>query len=189
MQNSAEKLGWRTVREVCKGVVWATAFGLVGSDVVGHPARVEGASMKPLLHGDSDNDTGKRDWIFLSRWAVRSYEIQRGDVIVFRAPKSPERLWVKRVIGIEGDLIRTLSYKKTFVRVPEGRCWVEGENQKTSLDSNSFGPLPVGLVYAKATHIIWPPSRWQRIDVSSLRKPVKQSPFALMSTLDDEDLD
>lgn len=55
----------------------------------------------------------------------------------------------------------TKGYKSNVVRVPEGHCWVEGDHTGHSMDSNSFGPVSLGLVTAKATHIIWPPSRWQ----------------------------
>uniref|UniRef100_T1H1T8 Mitochondrial inner membrane protease subunit 2 n=1 Tax=Megaselia scalaris TaxID=36166 RepID=T1H1T8_MEGSC len=35
---------------------------------------------------------------------------------------------IKRVVGLQGELVKTLSYKKEFVRVPEGHCWVEGDH-------------------------------------------------------------
>lgn len=45
--------------------------------------------------------------------------------------------------------------------MPEGHCWVEGDHTGHSMDSNCFGPVSLGLVTAKATCIVWPPSRWQ----------------------------
>lgn len=62
-----------------------------------------------------------------------------------------------------GDVIATLSYKKDIVRVPAGHCWIEGDHTGHSMDSNNFGPVSLGLVTAKATCIVWPPSRWQCI--------------------------
>lgn len=29
------------------------------------------------------------------------------------------------------------------------------------MDSNTFGPVPLGLITGKATFIVWPPTRWQ----------------------------
>ena len=29
---------------------------------------------------------------------------------------------------MQGDVVETLGYKKPFVRVPEGHCWVEGDH-------------------------------------------------------------
>ncbi|XP_071391050.1 mitochondrial inner membrane protease subunit 2-like [Centroberyx affinis] len=80
-----------------------------------------------------------------------------------RSPRNPQQKIIKRVIGLEGDFIRTLGYKNRFVRVPDGHFWIEGDHHGHSLDSNSFGPVSVGLLHGRASHIIWPPNRWQRI--------------------------
>uniref|UniRef100_A0A3Q4HRQ9 Helix-turn-helix domain-containing protein n=1 Tax=Neolamprologus brichardi TaxID=32507 RepID=A0A3Q4HRQ9_NEOBR len=60
----------------------------------------------------------------------------------------------------------TLAYKNRYVRVPDGHFWIEGDHHGHSLDSNSFGPVSVGLLHGRASHIIWPPNRWQRITAS-----------------------
>ncbi|CAB1436595.1 unnamed protein product [Pleuronectes platessa] len=60
----------------------------------------------------------------------------------------------------------TLSYKNRYVRVPDGHFWIEGDHHGHSLDSNSFGPVSVGLLHGRASHIIWPPQRWQEIKAS-----------------------
>ncbi|KAJ4923545.1 hypothetical protein JOQ06_004083 [Pogonophryne albipinna] len=62
--------------------------------------------------------------------------------------------------------VTTLGYKNRFVRVPDGHFWLEGDHHGHSLDSNSFGPVSVGLLHGRASHIIWPPNRWQRIAAS-----------------------
>ncbi|TDH09871.1 hypothetical protein EPR50_G00092580 [Perca flavescens] len=83
-----------------------------------------------------------------------------------QSPKNPQQKIIKRVIGLEGDFIRTLGYKNRYVRVPDGHFWIEGDHHGHSLDSNSFGPVAVGLLHGRASHIIWPPNRWQRIKAS-----------------------
>ncbi|KAF7661113.1 hypothetical protein LDENG_00267980 [Lucifuga dentata] len=80
-----------------------------------------------------------------------------------RSPRNPQQKIIKRVIGLEGDLIRTLSHKNRYIRIPDGHFWIEGDHHGHSLDSNSFGPVSVGLLHGRASYIIWPPSRWQRI--------------------------
>ncbi|KAH0662059.1 hypothetical protein KY284_026990 [Solanum tuberosum] len=50
------------------------------------------------------------------------------------------------------------------VVIPEGHCWVEGNNQTWSLDSRSFGPIPLGLVRGKVTHVVWPPQRVAKVE-------------------------
>lgn len=62
-----------------------------------------------------------------------------------------------------GDVINTLGYKRQYVHIPEGYCWVEGDHTGNSLDSNTFGPVSLGLITAKATLVVWPPARWQRL--------------------------
>ncbi|KFM78284.1 Mitochondrial inner membrane protease subunit 2, partial [Stegodyphus mimosarum] len=43
------------------------------------------------------------------------------------------------------------------------------------MDSNFFGPVSVGLIIAKASHIVWPPSRWQKLEP---RLPTDRRPIA-----------
>lgn len=49
------------------------------------------------------------------------------------------------------------------IQVPQGHCWLEGDHIGHSMDSNFFGPISLGLITAKATYIVWPPSRWQQL--------------------------
>lgn len=117
--------------------------------------------MQPCLN---PADTKGTDYVFLSRFSVRNCEVQRGDVVSLVSPKNPEQKLIKRVVGLQGDLINTLGYKKAVVTVPEGYCWVEGDHTGNSLDSNHFGPVSLGLITAKATYILWPPARFQKLD-------------------------
>lgn len=34
-----------------------------------------------------------------------------------------------------------ISSSRDVIRVPEGHCWVEGDNKNSSLDSRTFGPV------------------------------------------------
>ena len=34
--------------------------------------------------------------------------------------------------------------------VPEGQCWIEGDNHRSSYDSNKFGCIPMSLILGKA---------------------------------------
>jgi signal peptidase I len=60
---------------------------------------------------------------------------------VYTSPRNPSQLVVKRVIGLPGDVIQTLQYKDQYVTVPDGHCWVEGDNHGQSEDSNKYGPV------------------------------------------------
>ncbi len=141
---------------ISKNIVYAIPPTITFIDLVGHVARVDGRSMQPAL-----NPKGVTDYVFLNSWLVASSEIRRGDVISFVSPKNPEQKIIKRVIGIGGDVISAKN--GAIVHVPPHHFWVEGDHASHSLDSNSFGPVNSGLVTTKATAIVWPPSRWQRI--------------------------
>lgn len=158
------------LRLILRSVLFGIPVGITLFDSVGYVARVEGISMQPSLNPNCD----EVDYVFLNRWAVRTYNIARGEIISLISPKDPDQKIIKRVVGVEGDVIKTLGYKKPYVTIPEGHCWVEGDHTGHSLDSNSFGPISVGLVTAKASHIVWPPHRWQNLkhDLPEGRKPL-----------------
>ncbi|XP_073921139.1 mitochondrial inner membrane protease subunit 2 isoform X3 [Castor canadensis] len=94
-----------------------------------------------------------------------------------RSPKNPDQKIIKRVIALEGDIIRTMGHKNQYVKVPRGHMWVEGDHHGHSFDSNSFGPVSLGLLHAHATHILWPPERWQKLEsiLPPERSPVQSS--------------
>ncbi|CAB3365516.1 Hypothetical predicted protein [Cloeon dipterum] len=136
-------------------------IGVTFFDSIGYVARVEGVSMQPTLNpADSE---GSSDFVYLDRLPLRNFCIDRGDVVSLISPKNPSEVLIKRVVGLEGDLVVTKRYKKPLVRVPKGHCWVEGDNAGRSLDSNEFGPVSLGLLTAKATFILWPLSRFQNL--------------------------
>ncbi len=61
-----------------------------------------------------------------ARVAVRSLERdpRRGSVIVFRAPESPDREYVKRIVGIPGDVISSSGTEIRINGAPIPRCRV-----------------------------------------------------------------
>ncbi|GCC26654.1 hypothetical protein chiPu_0005072 [Chiloscyllium punctatum] len=59
----------------------------------------------------------------------------------FRSPKNPEQKIIKRVIALEGDIIRTMGYRNRFIKIPNGHLWIEGDHHGHSFDSNAFGPV------------------------------------------------
>eukprot|EP01104_Vermistella_antarctica_P018277 TRINITY_DN6710_c0_g1_i3.p1 TRINITY_DN6710_c0_g1~~TRINITY_DN6710_c0_g1_i3.p1 ORF type:complete len:239 (+),score=20.57 TRINITY_DN6710_c0_g1_i3:73-789(+) len=77
-----------------------------------------------------------------------------------RSPQNGRRLVIKRIVGVEGDLLRIPDYDNRIFVVPLGHVWVEGDNADNSNDSRFYGPVPVASLHGKATRIVWPPSRW-----------------------------
>lgn len=141
--------------------------------VVGYPACIYGKSMQPELNCSLGGARGSSlksalvrldlDWVWVSCWRARSFAFSRGDIVVFVSPKDPYDFLIKRVIGLEGDTVTSHAHSPIRVKVPEGHCWVEGDNWSNSVDSNKYGPIPQGLIFGVATHVIWPIDKWRRL--------------------------
>ncbi|XP_005039385.1 PREDICTED: mitochondrial inner membrane protease subunit 2 [Ficedula albicollis] len=169
----AQGLGKRYIKAFFKGFFVAVPVTVTFLDRVACVARVEGASMQPSL-----NPGGRQasDVVLLNHWSIRNYDVQRGDIVSLVSPRNPEQKIIKRVIALEGDIIKTIGYKKKYVKVPHGHIWVEGDHHGHSFDSNAFGPVSLGLLHARATHILWPPQRWQKLEpmLPPERKPLRR---------------
>lgn len=48
---------------------------------------------------------------------------------------------MKRLIGLAGDDV--LGNDLHIHKVPEGKCWIEGDNRSNSRDSNEYGPVRI----------------------------------------------
>lgn len=148
---------WRHLKSVFFGV----AIGHTVIDTFGTVARVDGISMQPTL-----NPNRTVDLVFLSYLPVRLDSIKRGDIIVAKSPRNPNETIIKRLIGIEGDVMVSKNKNNGFITkkiIPKGYYWIEGDHKGHTYDSTSFGPIPKGLVVAKVPAIVWPPNRWQLI--------------------------
>ena len=82
---------------------------------------------------------------------------------VCRTPVDHGRKAIKRVIGLPGDWI-SVPETKEIRKIPEGHCWLEGDNGSVSRDSRTYGPVPLGLVQGRVTHVVWPPRKIGRVD-------------------------
>jgi signal peptidase I len=102
-----------------------------------------------------------------------------GHVVVYKSPLAafPNQLAVKRVIGLGGQYIRRsggANYQNIrrqhpvarIVSVPDYSLYVEGDNKANSVDSRNsvHGAVSKNLLVGVAEYVLWPPSRWQRIE-------------------------
>ncbi|RUS27302.1 hypothetical protein BC938DRAFT_483458 [Jimgerdemannia flammicorona] len=147
-----------TTRTVLRTLTWIPVFVFF----IDHGysfASVEGRSMQPTFNPDSNMLT--RDIVLLNRWSVVNHRFHHGDVVTMWSPRNPDLIITKRIIALEGDTVKTLKpYPEKLVRIPKGHAWVEGDESFHSRDSNTFGAIPLGLVNAKVTFILWPLSRF-----------------------------
>ncbi|GAB3531664.1 signal peptidase I [Arthrobacter tecti] len=173
---------------------------------------IPSGSMEPLL--------GAGDRVLVSRTDYVFGEIKRGDVVVFDgrgsfAPLGPggfeqaltdtmrffgvgdtETVYVKRVVGVGGDLVACCdssgrvtingnaleepyvfpmnapSEMKFEVAVPEGKLWLMGDHRSESFDSRSLLGAPGGglvseeRVIGRAISVVWPP-----VDAATIPRP------------------
>nr|GAT54051.1 predicted protein [Mycena chlorophos] len=118
--------------------------------------QVTGRSMQPTLNPDSS--VLWRDLGVFDRWSLFRWPICRGDIVSLTSPHNPNVQLVKRVLAVAGDTVRPLPPYSDFeeeVVVPQGRIWVEGDAFHSS-DSNTFGPVPAGLVDSRLIFLLWP---------------------------------
>jgi signal peptidase I len=138
------------------------------------------------VSGESMYSTFKnKEYILTNIIAVKlNMPINRGDVIVFKAPTDEDKDFIKRVIGIPGDSVMiengnvyvngkqvkeedyldedVRTYGGSFmadgetVTVPEGEYIVMGDNRPFSSDSREWGFLPHKDIIGKSFFVYWP---------------------------------
>jgi signal peptidase I len=133
--------------------------------------QVDGQSMEPQLTGGEHVliDTLAFDFRVGNPAApdrplvdVRLHPIARGDLVAFEHGAGDDRrILLKRVVGLAGDTIAIENGKS--VSVPAGSIYVLGDNRAQSDDSREFGPVPIESVIGRATLVVWPLARAQRL--------------------------
>lgn len=109
-----------------------------------------GPSMLPTLHVAGDVAV-------LSKLHARGRGVKVGDLASFRIPTFPGVSAIKRVIGMPGDFVLvepTGPRSDKMIQVPEGHCWVVGDNLGSSRDSRFYGPVPLALIRAKVVSVV-----------------------------------
>ncbi|KAK4193865.1 mitochondrial carrier domain-containing protein [Podospora australis] len=127
---------------------------------------INGPSMYPFFN-PSYNESLRRDLCLVWKYNAQQ-DLKRGEVVVFRSPNDPKKIAVKRIVGLEGEVIKTRgTYPYPLAAVPEGHVWVEGDNGDKSRDSNYYGPISVRLVTGRVTHILSPHKASPRMSISN----------------------
>mmetsp|Transcript_42834 Transcript_42834/g.48672 ORF Transcript_42834/g.48672 Transcript_42834/m.48672 type:complete len:198 (-) Transcript_42834:128-721(-) len=89
-----------------------------------------------------------------------------GEVIVFLDPHAfPNKTQIKRVIGVGGQMVRSgHGHYNTIESIPPYSLWAEADNKEYSEESNNHGPISKKLLIGQAERIVWPLSRWKKIE-------------------------
>ncbi|KAJ2820663.1 hypothetical protein IWW50_004970 [Coemansia erecta] len=147
-------------RRLLVGAAAATFVWIFVTDNVMSLQMINGRSMQPALNPDSNRL--RRDVVLVDKTVrgVMTSRLKRGDIVTFASPLDPDLRLVKRIIALPHDCVVPLSNPDSYVRIPKGQCWVEGDESFHSGDSNSFGPIPLALITARAVAPMWPLSRF-----------------------------
>jgi signal peptidase I len=133
-------------------------------------AKVEGVAMNPTLFD--------QDRVVVNKAIYHVRDPQAGEIVMLRYPLEPERSFVKRVIGGEGDQVRIvdgavflndLLLSEPYIPadrrshgnwgpqiVPQGYYFVMGDNRGNSSDSRHWGFVPKKYVLGRMRWRWWP---------------------------------
>lgn len=167
-------LVWSTIhwaRDVLVSVVIAIVVILF----IYQPVKVEGTSMMPALVD--------QERIFINKFVYRfgTGTIERGDMVVFWYPHDQSKSYIKRVIGMPGDIVEVdngtvmingRALEESYVpseyrdrvsippaKVRDDEYFVLGDHRSSSNDSRSWGMVQRHFIYGKAVFVYWPPDK------------------------------
>src|ERR1700723_2385259 len=145
------------------------------------PVKVEGTSMAPLL---SDQER-----IFINKFVYRFEPIERGDVVVFWYPLDRSKSFIKRVVGLPGEMVEIrkgivyvngVALPEPYVppqyedltdypatKVAEHSYFVMGDHRISSNDSRAFGTVPSYFIYCRAVFAYWPVDHFGSLSATS----------------------
>ena len=139
------------------------------------PCRVQMGSMMPTLR--------ENDLVLVNKLDYHLHTPIRGDIVVFHPPTLSSDFYIKRVIGIPGDIveikegyviINSEKIKEPYLsietpgnygpkKLETDEYFVMGDHRNNSLDSREFGPIKLGSISGKAFVVIWPFADLKRI--------------------------
>lgn len=183
------------VREWAESIIIAVVLALFIREFIVQAFKIPSGSMIPTFQ------IGDR--IFVNKFlygaklpftdirlpAVR--QPKRGDIIVFRSTETPQKDFVKRLIGLPGETIeikdgkimadgrvvsdpssiRAVYYYNTgdygqegqVIKVPEDSFYALGDNSASSRDSRYWGFVPKKNLIGKVILIYWPVHRMRLV--------------------------
>ena len=171
---AARRGAWqRVATEVTTGIqtlfsaaVYATLIVTFGFQV----ARVDGLSMAPTLED--------HDRLIVNKLVYELGDPRPGDIVMLYYPLNPEKMFVKRVIAREGDVVRIVDGRVYVNDIPlhddyvpeqfrshddwgptviqQGYYFVMGDHRNNSSDSRHWGQVPKKYIVGKVKVRWWP---------------------------------
>jgi signal peptidase I len=160
-----ELLNWLLTLALACALAFIVNTFLLGSN------EVLSYSMQPTL--------AEQNRILISKLAYSLGSPQRDEILIFDPPVTPKSPspYIKRVIGLPGEVVdisggavwingqklaepyacgQTLPGKWSHIVVPQDSLIVMGDNRENSLDSRSFGPVPLSSLEGRVILRYWP---------------------------------
>lgn len=177
------------IRENAEAILIAIVIALFIRTFVVQAFKIPSGSMKPTLQIGDHILVNKFIYgvkiPYLNTVLLPVKDPQRGDIVVFKFPLDPRKDFIKRVIGIPGDVVE-IHDKAIYINrqrlnhdvgvysdphviagnlrprdnlgpitVPKGALFVMGDNRDESFDSRFWGFVPLRDVSGKAFIIYW----------------------------------
>jgi len=150
-----------------------------GINAVSSRVIVENISMKPTLQPG--------ELLLINKLAYKLGSPRHGDIVVFHYQGNPNEDYIKRLIGLPGDVVHVSegvvninnfalyepyiaappTYEGTWT-VPDGKYFVLGDNRNNSSDSHQWGFVSMEDVVGEAIFIYWPLDRIQSLNIPDL---------------------
>lgn len=165
----------RYVWEVVKVVVISLVIVIPVRTFLFTPYYVQQQSMMPNFQPNN--------YLIVNRLTLRTGELERGDVVVFKIPEEKDAL-IKRVIGVPGEHVevkeRTVfingeeldestyladdveTWGSVDVTLGENEYFMMGDNRNHSLDSRNFGAINIDQMIGRAAIRLLPLSKAER---------------------------
>ncbi len=157
--------------EWIKSIALAVIIAILIKTFLLNTTYVLGHSMFPTLD--------EKDRLFTNKIVYILGNPERGDIVVLKAPDDPDKDYIKRIIGIAGDIVEikdgkvylngeelsekylpedAYTYEDIRVEVPEGEVFVLGDNREkmASKDSRYFGTISIEKIKGKAFFRYYP---------------------------------
>jgi signal peptidase I len=170
VETQLQKEGWQVVAlDFAKNLLIALILVFLVNLVIDR-VRVENISMFPTLK--------EGDMLVVNKLAYKLGSVDRGDVITFHYPLDPKLNFIKRVIGLPGDVVEiknkqvwvnSIALKEPYIVspsdytgkwvVPAESVFVLGDNRVDSADSHVWGFVPYSDLVGKVLAVYWPPNR------------------------------
>lgn len=161
--------------DILEVIVFAVAIFLFVYLLLLQPHKIKGDSMQPNFPNG--------EYLLTDKVSYRFREPKRGEVIVFEAPPTENEEFIKRIIGLPGELVfvkegsvfingqrleeaylgpGAVTLSGNFLKegeeilIPQAEYLVMGDNRLHSSDSRSWGFVPKDKITGRAWVIYWP---------------------------------